>query len=133
MSDHEFIDLTDEQAAEIAAKFNMTVEAVRAEFEATKAQGLDSVMAELDVRVGEIEDLVQDVADDVANRFLGRPDRLRAMGEFYSEGWDALNVEEITNATVGDLFFNMAVAIYKLAEAQARIDALLDGGHRAGK
>jgi hypothetical protein len=132
MSDPRIIDLTDEQAEEIARKFNISVEEVRRQYEATKAMGADAAIADMDGRVSEIEQIVQDVAEDVSARYLGRPDRHRAMGEFYAEGWDAISAEEISATTAGDLFLNMSVAIYMLAEAQDRINALLDGGHRVG-
>lgn len=129
----EIMGMTDKVAADIARKFGITVEEVWREWEATKAQGAEAVLAEMDERMGEVEQLVQDVADDVSARFLGREDRIQAMGDFYREGWDALSPEEVNQTNVGDLFLNMTVAIYKLAEAQARINALLDGGHRPPK
>lgn len=133
MTDPKLIDLTDEQAEEIARKFNISVEKVREEYEKTKAMGVDAALSDMDAYVSDIEQTVQEVVDDVSGRFLGRPDRIRAITEFYQEGWDALGVEDITEASVGDLFLNMSVAIYMLAEAQERINALLDGAHRAGK
>lgn len=132
MSDPRIIDLTDEQAEEIARKFNTSVEEVRRQYEATKAMGPDAAIADLDERVSEIEQMVQEVADDVSARYLGRPDRHRSMGAFYAEGWNAISAEEISASTAGDLFLNMSVAIYMLAEAQDRINVLLDGAHRVG-
>lgn len=132
MSEYKVVDLTDDMVAEIAAKFNTTPEEVRRQYEITRSIGPEAAMTEMDSYVTGLEQDIQEVVDDVAARYLSRSDRARAIGEFYQEGFDAITVEEITAAQVGDLFLKLSVALYLLAEAQGQIASLLDGQRRRG-
>lgn len=123
---------TEEEFAEIAAKFDVTVEEAKRQWQLTTEQGTEGVLAEMDERMSEIVDQIQAVADDAAARFLSQPDRLRAMGDFYQEGWAALSVEDIKKADKGDMFLNLTVACFMLAEAQRQIATMTDSNHRRG-
>lgn len=125
-------DLTDKDAAEIAAKFDTTVEEVHRRHEMIRTQGVDSAMADFEAGMAKEEQAVLEVVDDVAIRYLDQPNRHWAMAEFYREGWEAMSAEEITTASVGDLFLNLAVAIYLLAETRQQLAIVMDGQHRRG-
>lgn len=124
---YRIIDLDADQIADIAAKFNISPDEVRQEWEKTKAMGAEKVMADLDYHVAEVEQQIDEVVADTAQWF--GPDRHRAMADYYRQTFDAIDTE---GADVADLVMKLSITIYKLAEAQQQVAALMEGNRRSG-
>lgn len=128
----QFVEMTDERFVEIARRFGVSVEEVRAQWEVAQANGPEATIAEMDEHLAEME---ADMDEVVAGVDLSG-DRRRAMNNLYGQLVDLIPDGK---ADVPDLLLKMSIMLYKLAEAQVEITRLrnlltgtLDGNRRSG-
>ncbi len=124
---YRIIDLDDDTIADIAAKFKVNPDTVRQEWETAKSLGPDKVRADLDYYLAEVDQAIDQDADDAVGWF--GPDRTRALADYYQAALEGIDTDE---AEVGDLVMKLSITIFKLAEAKEQIAALLDGQRRTG-
>lgn len=120
---------TSEQAEETAQKFGVSVEEVYRQWDETERLGeeggVDAVMASMASAMTQTEDIV-DAMVELADMDPAR-DRAVRMGEFLHANLDKVDPDDVDKET---LLHALLMAAFKLAEADARVNVLLDGSHR---
>lgn len=127
-------DLSDEQVAQIAQRFGVSPEEVRKSWagldQLWDQGGVAAVQAALVSHVVETERDLAVIVKDAADRLHEwTGDRADGIAEYYRTVVDGTEDGEVDGEY---LLLLLTVATWKLAEAQDREAALLDGGRRKG-